>query len=119
MRIVTLLAALTLITGMVAGCAPRDTRTLFIVDNQSECGTIAVRFEGTSNTTLIRDRVPLGERREYVVPPGEYKWIIDFTAGGEQPGGFRCTAYEDGIIRIQDGQKQVWDLRSRRQTQAP
>lgn len=103
---------------LTLGC--RDSRARVIVDNQSECGAIVVRLTNTRTDEVISERVSNGEKREFVVEPNVfYHYFIDFSTAGITPDGYRCTALEEGRVRVPEGSSQTFTLQSQRQTPMP
>lgn len=98
---------------VLSACTP--WRALVIFENRSECGgPIAVRLTNERTGEVIRERVPQGQRVEIEVRPNDwYAYIVDFTAAGRRPDGYRCVALKEGRVRIPQGSvPQVFPLTS-------
>jgi len=87
----------------VSACAP--WRALLIFENRSECGgAIAIRLTNERTGEVIRERVADGQQLEIELRPDDwYSYIVDFTAAGRRPDGYRCVALKEGRIRIPQG----------------
>jgi hypothetical protein len=93
----------------LSGC--RDNLSRVIVVNDSACPLIRVRLENPNSGEVLRGQVAPGERQEFIVQPDVYyDYIIDFTAGGENEQGLRCTAVEEGQVRVPPGTSQTFTL---------
>ncbi len=102
----------------LTGC--RDSRARVIIDNQSECGAIQVRLTNTTSNEVLQQKVAVGTTYEFVVQPDVYyEYVIDFTAAGANPEGYRCTSLEQGKVRVPAGTSQTFTLRSDKQTAVP
>lgn len=88
---------------IVSACAP--WRALIIFENRSECGgAIAIRLTNERTGEVIRERVADGQQLEIELRPDDwYSYIVDFTAAGRRPDGYRCVALKEGRIRIPQG----------------
>ncbi len=100
--------------------ACRDSRARVIIDNQSECGAIAVWLSNETSSEVLQSKVANGTTYEFVVQPDVYyDYIIDFTAAGANAEGYRCTSLEQGKVRVPAGTSQTFTLRSDKQTPVP
>jgi hypothetical protein len=82
----------------LSGC--RDNLSRVIVVNDSACPLIRVRLENPNSGEVLRGQVAPGERQEFIVQP----------AGGENEQGLRCTAVEEGQVRVPPGTSQTFTL---------
>ncbi|MFQ3535729.1 MAG: hypothetical protein SNJ58_07615 [Aggregatilineales bacterium] len=100
-----LLHFICLLSGLLvlSACAP--WRALLIFENRSECGgPIAIRLTNERTGEVIRERVADGQQLEIELRPDDwYSYIVDFTAAGRRPDGFRCVALKEGRLRIPQG----------------
>jgi hypothetical protein len=103
-----------------SACAP--WRALIIFENRSECGgAIAIRLTNERTGEVIRERVADGQQLEIELRSDDwYSYIVDFTAAGRRPDGYRCVALKEGRIRIPQGSVPLRiPLESQLQTPAP
>lgn len=88
---------------LLSACA--SWRALIIFENRSQCGgPIAIRLTNERTGEVIRERVADGQTLEIELRPNDwYSYIVDFTAAGRRPDGYRCVALKEGRVRIPQG----------------
>jgi hypothetical protein len=105
--------ALLLCLFLAAAC---DARARVRFDNQSQCGTIKIRLTNTSTNAVIEHRLDNQSQWEVELEANTYyDYIVDFTAAGQNSEGYRCTALEEGKLRVPAGTTQTFRLESQKQ----
>jgi hypothetical protein len=105
-----LIAAAGALIGLTVGCA-RDNRARVIFDNQSACGTIAIRLTNTITGEVKPADVAIGQRVEIEVTPDVfYEYLVDFTSAGRTADNYRCIAAPSGKVKVPAGTSETFVL---------